>query len=109
MSLKYYFTLYFTFTDSQFKLQKSSQRVDTWHMASSPTQEMLYKYHGWQIPPKKQNGKFMMSFCTFHLVADNDKPRLGDRKTTTSMSKHYEKRKFAGCFSISNYSQKSEN
>ena len=51
----------------------------------------------------------MISCWTFYLVADIDKLRLGDRKTTTSKSKHYEKRKFAGCFFILNYSQKSKN
>ena len=43
-----------------------------------------------------------MSGWTFYLVADNDKLRLGDRKTTTSKSKHYEKRKFACGFFILN-------
>ena len=50
----------------------------------------------------------MMKCWTFYLVADNDKLRLADRKSTTSKSKHDEKRKFAGRFFILNYSQKSK-
>ena len=48
-----------------------------------------------------------MSCWTFYLATVSDKLRLGDRKITTPIRKHYDK-KFADCFFVLNYNLKSK-